>query len=106
MRKYRMIAIVLPLAAGGCVTGAAMRVATMPVRGAAKVVDWTTTSPDEADRNRGREIRRAEALERADYGPDRYPDHGPDHGKICTASDEAFSGSTRSMECVDAHVPG
>ncbi|MES2290958.1 MAG: hypothetical protein V4530_14595 [Pseudomonadota bacterium] len=33
---------------------------TAPVRVAGKAVDWTTTSRDEADRNRGRQIRKAE----------------------------------------------
>lgn len=35
-------------------------VATLPVKATSKVVDWSTTSRDEADRNRGREIRKSE----------------------------------------------
>ncbi|WAT17208.1 hypothetical protein OZN62_09705 [Aurantiacibacter sp. MUD11] len=35
-------------------------VATAPVRVASQGVDWATTSQDEADRERGREIRRRE----------------------------------------------
>jgi hypothetical protein len=46
--------------------GAAWDVATLPVKGAGKVVDWTTTSRDEADRNAGRAIRKADALQRRD----------------------------------------
>lgn len=39
--------------------------ATLPVKATSKAVDWTTTSQDEADRNRGRnERKRDEAYER------------------------------------------
>ena len=44
---------------GGCVSTVAT-VVTAPVRVAAKGVDWATTSQSEADRNRGRKIRKAE----------------------------------------------
>jgi hypothetical protein len=43
----------------GCVSTAAS-IITAPVRAASQVVDWTTTSQDEADRARGREVRRQE----------------------------------------------
>lgn len=33
-------------------------IATLPVKATGKVVDWSTTSQDEADRNRGREMRK------------------------------------------------
>jgi hypothetical protein len=33
------------------------KVVTAPIRATSKVVDWTTTSGDEADRARGRELR-------------------------------------------------
>ena len=62
MRKLLLSAVLLPLLAGGCVrtvTG----VATAPFRAAGQVVDWTTTSQDEADRNYGRKMRKAEARE-------------------------------------------
>lgn len=42
----------------GCVAKAAWNVATLPVKAGSQAVDWTTTSQDEADRNRGREMRR------------------------------------------------
>ncbi|WP_338242058.1 hypothetical protein [Aurantiacibacter hainanensis] len=45
----------------GCVAKTAFDVVTAPVRVGSQVVDWTTTSQDEADRARGREIRRREA---------------------------------------------
>jgi hypothetical protein len=51
----------LPL--GGCISTAAS-IVTAPVRVAAKGVDWATTSQDEADRNRGRKIRKQEERER------------------------------------------
>jgi hypothetical protein len=44
---------------GGCVSTVAS-VVTAPVKVVAKGADWATTSRDEADRNRGRKIRKAE----------------------------------------------
>ena len=43
---------------GGCVAHAAYDVATLPVRAGSKVVDWSTTSRSEADRNLGRKVRK------------------------------------------------
>jgi hypothetical protein len=65
-------ALALPaLLLGGCVSTVAS-VVTAPVRVAAKGVDWATTSQSEADRNRGRKIRKAEDKARKacrrDYG--------------------------------------
>lgn len=54
------VLLVLPLLAGGCVVKTAANVAALPVKAGAKAVDWTTTSQDEADRNRGREMRKRE----------------------------------------------
>lgn len=64
MRKALLIAAatLLPLAVGGCVRTAAS-VVTAPFKAAGQVVDWTTTSQDEADRNYGRKMRKAEARE-------------------------------------------
>lgn len=45
---------------GGCVVRTAANVVTAPVRAVGQVADWATTSQDEADRNRGREIREEE----------------------------------------------
>jgi hypothetical protein len=62
----RTLLLVLPLAAlplGGCIAKTAVDVVTLPVRAGAQVVDWTTTSQDEADRNYGRRMRKAEARE-------------------------------------------
>lgn len=55
--------LVLPLFAGGCVAKTAWDVATAPVRAGSQVVDWTTTSQDEADRNAGRKLRKQQAEE-------------------------------------------
>ncbi|WP_084583278.1 hypothetical protein [Sphingomonas azotifigens] len=54
------VLLMLPLLAGGCVVKTAANVVTLPVKAGAKAVDWTTTSQDEADRNRGREMRKRE----------------------------------------------
>lgn len=64
MGKVPVIAAgVLALLSGGCVRTVA-GVATAPFRAAGQVVDWTTTSQEEADRNYGRQMRKAEARER------------------------------------------
>ena len=49
------------LALCGCVARTALDVVSLPVHAAGKAVDWTTTSQDEADRNRGRMMRKEEA---------------------------------------------
>lgn len=74
------ILIALPLAAGGCVAKAVVNVATAPIRATGQVVDWTTTSQEEADRNRGRAMREAEeeCRDRPDRCPDGHP--APDRG--------------------------
>lgn len=46
---------------GGCLAKTAVDVATLPVKVVSRGVDLATTSQAEADRNRGREIRRREA---------------------------------------------
>jgi len=54
-----LISVLLALALGGCVRTAAS-IVTFPVKAASQGVDWATTSRDEADRNRGRQVRRQE----------------------------------------------
>ena len=44
----------------GCLAKTVVDVATMPVKAAGQAADWATTSQDEADRNRGRELRKRE----------------------------------------------
>lgn len=55
MRPFLLLTLIL---LPGCVARAAYDVATLPVRATAKVVDWSTTSQSEADRNLGRKIRK------------------------------------------------
>jgi hypothetical protein len=58
----RLSLIALPAAAlllTGCIS-TAVGVVTAPVRAAAQVADWTTTSQSESDRNRGRAMRERE----------------------------------------------
>lgn len=63
MRSRLLLPILLLPLTGGCVAKAAWDVATAPVKAAGQVVDWTTTSQDEADRNYGRKMRKLEARE-------------------------------------------
>lgn len=70
MRRTIAMLALLALPLGGCVAKTAWDVATLPVHAAAvpvraggKVVDWTTTSQAEADRNYGRKMRKEEERE-------------------------------------------
>jgi hypothetical protein len=63
MRKCLFLLPLVTLATGGCVAKTAWDVATLPVKATGKVIDWTTTSQSEADRNYGRKMRKAEAKE-------------------------------------------
>jgi len=64
MHRASRLAIVLPLALGGCVVGTvaetAVDVVTLPVKVVSAGVDAATTSQSEADEKRGRELRKAE----------------------------------------------
>ncbi|KQX25912.1 MULTISPECIES: hypothetical protein [unclassified Sphingomonas] len=51
------------LSLAGCVS-TAKTVVTAPFKAVGKGVDWATTSQDEADRNRGREMRKQEERDR------------------------------------------
>jgi hypothetical protein len=44
----------------GCLAKTVVDVATLPVKAAGQAADWATTSQDEADRDRGRELRQRE----------------------------------------------
>ncbi len=61
MRKFLIIGCFGLLA--GCVS-TARTIVMAPVHAVGKGVDWATTSQDEADRNRGREMRKQEERER------------------------------------------
>ena len=58
MRVIIIAILAAPLLAG-CVS-AVKTVVTAPVKAVGQVADWSTTSQDEADRNRGRELRKRE----------------------------------------------
>jgi hypothetical protein len=64
MRKSAiMFAACLPLLSGGCIAKTAFDVVTLPVKATGQVIDWTTTSQEESDRNYGRKMRKQEAAE-------------------------------------------
>lgn len=57
----RILAVILAaLMLSGCIARTAAAVVTAPVKVVGQAADWATTSQDEADRNRGREIREQE----------------------------------------------
>lgn len=58
MRILLAAALSFPL--GGCIAQTAVDVVTLPVKAVAAGVDATTTTQAEADRKRGRQIRRQE----------------------------------------------
>lgn len=60
---HKLLIIAAFVALGGCVS-TAKTVVTAPFKVVGKGVDWATTSQDEADRNRGREMRKQEERDR------------------------------------------
>ncbi len=58
MRAIILAIAVAPLL-GGCISTVG-KVVTAPVKAVGKVADWSTTSQEEADRNRGRAMRERE----------------------------------------------
>lgn len=85
MRTSAIIALSIGtgLLLSGCIAKTAVDIVTAPVRAAAQVADWTTTSGDESDRARGRALReREEALGRLARQRDRYQSN-------CTRGDAA-----------------
>ena len=61
----RAIFLLPLLATTGCVS-TAKSIVTAPFKVAGQAADWATTSQDEADRNRGRVLRKAEEQARKD----------------------------------------
>ena len=59
-----LAALLLAPLLGGCVVRTAANVATAPIRATSWTYDKLTTSQAEADRNRGRAIRKREERER------------------------------------------
>ena len=63
MKKYMLLATpLLLLALPSCVRTVAS-IVTAPVRAGSQIVDWSTTSQSESDRNYGRKMRKQEARE-------------------------------------------
>lgn len=66
MRTLPLLLLLAPML-GGCVAsavaGVAVAVVKAPFQVGGAVIDATTTSQEEADRNRGRELRKAEEAE-------------------------------------------
>jgi hypothetical protein len=58
MRAVITVLLAAPLLTG-CIS-AVKTVVTAPVKAVGQVADWSTTSQDESDRNRGRELRKRE----------------------------------------------
>lgn len=63
MRRAPLAIIILALPLAACVASAVKTVVTAPFKVGSAVVDATTTSQPEADRNRGRAARKAEERE-------------------------------------------
>jgi len=61
----RILILLSAFLLAGCVSTVGT-VVTAPFKVAGKAADWATTSQDEADRNRGRAIRKAEERARRD----------------------------------------
>jgi hypothetical protein len=59
MMTRAVLLIALSVTLSGCMSTVGT-IVTAPVKVVAQAADWATESEDEADRNRGREIRRAE----------------------------------------------
>jgi len=60
MPSIRCLALLAPCALllPGCVAKTVYNVARVPVQATSKAADWATVSGDEADRARGRELRK------------------------------------------------
>ncbi|MEH3159452.1 MAG: hypothetical protein PGN08_11355 [Sphingomonas taxi] len=62
MRIASLCLLPVLLATAGCIS-TATTIVKAPFQVAGKAIDWTTTSQEEADRNYGRKMRKAEAKE-------------------------------------------
>jgi len=59
-RMFLTMSLLLPFAAGGCVTSVIKEVVTAPVKVISKTADVLTTSQSEADEKRGKALRKKE----------------------------------------------
>lgn len=66
MTMRAMLALPVLILLPGCIARTAVDIVTLPVKAASETVDVLTTSEEEADRNRGREIREREEREAKD----------------------------------------
>lgn len=73
-RALVIASLALPLLSGGCIAKTALDIVTLPVKAGSQVVDWTTTSQEESDRNYGRKIREQEAREGKEAKKDKKRD--------------------------------
>ncbi len=62
-----MIVTLMALLLSGCIARTAASVVTAPFKVVGQAADWATTSQDESDRNRGRELRREEERRGREY---------------------------------------
>ncbi|MBN2972604.1 hypothetical protein JW805_11310 [Roseomonas aeriglobus] len=89
MRKVLILLPVAALGLSGCLAKTAFDVVTLPVKAVGQAADWATTSQDEADRNYGRRMRKAEAREgkeRRDWAKRcrKDPECGPYDGYVAS----------------------
>ncbi|WP_294336310.1 hypothetical protein [uncultured Sphingomonas sp.] len=87
MRNFLILLPIAALGLSGCIAKTAFDVVTLPVKAVGQAADWATTSQDEADRDYGRRMRKAEAREgkeRREWGKRcrRDPDCGPYDGYV------------------------
>ncbi len=100
-RPLLFIVPCLALALGGCLAKTAIGVVTAPVRIASQAADWATTSQDEADRARGREVRRREE----DVG--RLERNYQEQAAICEQGDDrACRDAVSTQREIDRLRPG
>lgn len=91
----------------GCV-GTLVDLATAPIRAVGQAADWATTSEEEADRNRGREIREIE--ERFGELQRRYTDQRKDcengDASDCDSARETWEEMEQLRRQIPAPPPG
>jgi hypothetical protein len=81
MRLLILPSLALALALPGCIAKTALDVATLPVKVASAGVDAVITTQAEADRKRGRQIRKQEECIGKEERQARKQDREPDYGK-------------------------
>jgi hypothetical protein len=100
-RRLLLFTPVCALLLGGCLAKTAFDVATAPVRVVSQAADWATTSQDEADRARGREVRNRE--ERVGRLQRQYDDLAED---CADGNDRACREAVTVRREIDGLLPG